>query len=151
MASRGYRSGSEAKYADTVGLDADDDDEDNDIAVAALGSGSSKEKRGLAYMSHEEGLSISATTFIAGTRQTALPGGPFSAVTPSMWPQDILTRLQQLEECRDQPEYRYDEFGFKVSKFVTRRRRRRYLLGASLKRAGFAETVSTSRIENVWE
>lgn len=115
MSSRGYKRGSEAKYADTVGLDADDDDDDGDYVVSALGNGSSRERRNtIGRISHEEGLSISATTFIAGTRQTALPGGPFSAVTPSMWPQDILARIQQLEECRDQPEYRYDEFGFKV-------------------------------------
>lgn len=44
------------------------------------------------------------------------PGGPFSALTPSMWPQDILLRLGQPEEDgpNDQPDYRFDEFGFRV-------------------------------------
>ncbi|XP_059611663.1 small G protein signaling modulator 3 homolog [Phlebotomus argentipes] len=42
------------------------------------------------------------------------PGGPFSALTPSMWPQDILTKLGQPESDSDQPDYRFDEFGFRV-------------------------------------
>lgn len=68
------------------------------------------------------------------------PGGSFSALTPSMWPQDILVRLsqpevfyfisftllQQLkftmhncpyfqsEDPNNQPDYRFDEFGFRV-------------------------------------
>ncbi|KAK4303770.1 hypothetical protein Pmani_024242 [Petrolisthes manimaculis] len=44
-------------------------------------------------------------------------GGPFSAITPSMWPQDILTRLSHLDHHHDpnhQPDYRFDEFGFRV-------------------------------------
>ena len=47
------------------------------------------------------------------------PGGPFSALTASMWPQEILAKLGQPEaECsngpNDQPDYRFDEFGFRV-------------------------------------
>lgn len=73
------------------------------------------------------------------------PGGPFSALTPSMWPQDILARLTQpevwksltktlfthltyeitstynlnwselqSEDPNNQPDYRFDEFGFRV-------------------------------------
>lgn len=45
------------------------------------------------------------------------PGGPFSALTPSMWPQDILAKLGEPESeqaANDQPEYRFDEFGFRV-------------------------------------
>nr|CAD7572075.1 unnamed protein product [Timema californicum] len=46
---------------------------------------------------------------------TPSPGGPFSALTPSMWPQDILSKLcQQPEDPNSQPEYRFDEFGFRV-------------------------------------
>ncbi|KAJ1525754.1 hypothetical protein ONE63_008960 [Megalurothrips usitatus] len=46
---------------------------------------------------------------------TPVPGGPFSALTPSMWPQDILSRLgQQSDDPNSQPEYRFDEFGFRV-------------------------------------
>ncbi|KAG7172311.1 Small G protein signaling modulator 3-like [Homarus americanus] len=44
-------------------------------------------------------------------------GGPFSAITPSMWPQDILTKLSQQDHHHDpnhQPDYRFDEFGFRV-------------------------------------
>ncbi|KAK7793285.1 hypothetical protein R5R35_004989 [Gryllus longicercus] len=44
-----------------------------------------------------------------------IPGGPFSALTPSMWPQDILLKLvQQPEDPNSQPDYRFDEFGFRV-------------------------------------
>ncbi|KXJ20495.1 Small G protein signaling modulator 3 [Exaiptasia diaphana] len=39
-------------------------------------------------------------------------GGPFSALTPSMWPQDILSRIQQTEDSGNRPEGQYDEFGF---------------------------------------
>ncbi|XP_048575778.1 small G protein signaling modulator 3 homolog isoform X3 [Nematostella vectensis] len=39
-------------------------------------------------------------------------GGPFSALTPSMWPQDILSRIQQTEDSGHRPEGQYDEFGF---------------------------------------
>ncbi|XP_043266479.1 small G protein signaling modulator 3 homolog [Venturia canescens] len=42
------------------------------------------------------------------------PGGPFSALTPSMWPQDILVKLNQPDDPNSQPEYRFDEFGFRV-------------------------------------
>lgn len=46
------------------------------------------------------------------------PGGPFSALNPSMWPQDILAKLGQPESEQsppnEQPEYRFDEFGFRV-------------------------------------
>lgn len=36
------------------------------------------------------------------------PGGPFSALTPSMWPQDIMTKLSQIsEDPNSQPEYRF--------------------------------------------
>lgn len=48
-----------------------------------------------------EGLSIKADSV------TPTPGGPFSALTPSMWPQDILTKLgQQPDDPNSQPEYR---------------------------------------------
>ncbi|XP_063979790.1 small G protein signaling modulator 3 homolog [Diachasmimorpha longicaudata] len=43
-----------------------------------------------------------------------IPGGPFSALTPSMWPQDILAKLSQPEDPNSQPDYRFDEFGFRV-------------------------------------
>lgn len=45
---------------------------------------------------------------------TPTPGGPFSALTASMWPQDILAKYTQKEELEEQPEFRYDEFGFRV-------------------------------------
>lgn len=36
------------------------------------------------------------------------PGGPFSALTPSMWPQDIMMKMTQVsEDPNSQPEYRY--------------------------------------------
>lgn len=46
---------------------------------------------------------------------TPSPGGPFSALTSSMWPQDIMAKLSQApEDSNSQPEYRFDEFGFRV-------------------------------------
>nr|XP_006821156.1 PREDICTED: small G protein signaling modulator 3 homolog [Saccoglossus kowalevskii] len=42
------------------------------------------------------------------------PGGPFSALTPSMWPQDILAKLAQIEDSGNPPDFCYDEFGFRV-------------------------------------
>lgn len=33
------------------------------------------------------------------------PGGPFSALTPSMWPQDIIAKQAVLEDPNSQPEY----------------------------------------------
>lgn len=42
--------------------------------------------------------------------------GPFSALTPSIWPQEILAKYTQKEESAEQPELCYDEFGFRVDK-----------------------------------
>uniref|UniRef100_T1GYM0 Uncharacterized protein n=1 Tax=Megaselia scalaris TaxID=36166 RepID=T1GYM0_MEGSC len=44
------------------------------------------------------------------------PGGPFSALTPSMWPQEILAKLKEpsVDEPYYQPDYQFDEFGFRV-------------------------------------
>ncbi|XP_063560869.1 small G protein signaling modulator 3 isoform X7 [Gorilla gorilla gorilla] len=42
--------------------------------------------------------------------------GPFSALTPSIWPQEILAKYTQKEESAEQPEFYYDEFGFRVYK-----------------------------------
>ncbi|XP_075429843.1 small G protein signaling modulator 3 isoform X2 [Ascaphus truei] len=47
---------------------------------------------------------------------TPSPGGSFSALTPSMWPQEILAKYTQKEQSAEQPEFRYDEFGFRVDK-----------------------------------
>ncbi|KAE8611528.1 hypothetical protein XENTR_v10012492 [Xenopus tropicalis] len=47
---------------------------------------------------------------------TPSPGGSFSALTASMWPQDILAKYTQKEQSVEQPEFRYDEFGFRVDK-----------------------------------
>lgn len=56
-------------------------------------------------------------TVVDGLRPN--PGGPFSALTPSMWPQEILAKLGQPEAETSvgpnyQPDYRFDEFGFRV-------------------------------------
>ncbi|XP_041474245.1 small G protein signaling modulator 3 homolog isoform X4 [Lytechinus variegatus] len=45
---------------------------------------------------------------------TPAPGGPFSALIPSMWPQDILAKLAQTEDAGAVGDFRYDEFGFRV-------------------------------------
>ncbi|XP_055458966.1 small G protein signaling modulator 3 isoform X2 [Psammomys obesus] len=42
--------------------------------------------------------------------------GPFSALTPSIWPQEILAKCTQKEESAEHPEFCYDEFGFRVDK-----------------------------------
>ncbi|XP_068257400.1 small G protein signaling modulator 3 isoform X2 [Nyctibius grandis] len=47
---------------------------------------------------------------------TPSAGGPFSALTPSIWPQEILAKYTQKEESVEQPEFHYDEFGFRVEK-----------------------------------
>ncbi|XP_037702616.1 small G protein signaling modulator 3 isoform X5 [Choloepus didactylus] len=39
-------------------------------------------------------------------------GGPFSALTPSMWPRELLAKHAQKEESGEQLELCYDEFGF---------------------------------------
>jgi len=63
-----------------------------------------------------EGLSISVSSDLLPTSDfIPSPGGPFSALTPSMWPQDILQKLSNPpEDASGQLDYRYDEFGFKV-------------------------------------
>lgn len=63
-----------------------------------------------------EGISISAIPhYNSNSDFTPTPGGPFSALTPSMWPQDILSKLNNPpEDAKGQLDYRYDEFGFKV-------------------------------------
>jgi hypothetical protein len=54
------------------------EDEEDDIIVGASG----------------EGVSITAMPFgNSNTNFTPTPGGPFSALTPSMWPQDIISRI----------------------------------------------------------
>ncbi|XP_041941545.1 small G protein signaling modulator 3 isoform X1 [Alosa sapidissima] len=46
-------------------------------------------------------------------RYTPAPGGPFSALTPSMWPQDILAKYHQKDPALES-EVQYDEFGFRI-------------------------------------
>lgn len=47
---------------------------------------------------------------------TPSASGPFSALTPSIWPQEILAKYSQKEDSSEQPEICYDEFGFRVDK-----------------------------------
>ncbi|XP_021562695.1 small G protein signaling modulator 3 isoform X2 [Carlito syrichta] len=47
---------------------------------------------------------------------TPSASGPFSALTPSIWPQEILAKHMQKEESAEQLELCYDEFGFRVDK-----------------------------------
>uniref|UniRef100_A0A8C1CAN8 RUN and TBC1 domain-containing protein 3 n=1 Tax=Cyprinus carpio carpio TaxID=630221 RepID=A0A8C1CAN8_CYPCA len=44
---------------------------------------------------------------------TPAPGGPFSALTSSMWPQDILAKYYQ-KDPNMEAELQYDEFGFRI-------------------------------------
>lgn len=43
---------------------------------------------------------------LCGETLSPAPGGPFSALTSSMWPQDILAKLNQPDDPNSQPEYR---------------------------------------------
>lgn len=64
-----------------------------------------------------EAISIRANLFgspSSGQGYSPAPGGPFSALTPSMWPQDLLATLAQPEDSECHPDYRFDEFGFRV-------------------------------------
>ena len=59
-------------------VDTLSEDEEDDIIVSGCG----------------EGISINAMpTSNSATNFTPTPGGPFSALTPSMWPQDIISRI----------------------------------------------------------
>lgn len=44
------------------------------------------------------------------------PGGPFSALTSSMWPENLLAKLEQPEtfDPNDNKECQFDEFGFRI-------------------------------------
>ncbi|KAL7288961.1 hypothetical protein TKK_0016922 [Trichogramma kaykai] len=44
------------------------------------------------------------------------PGGPFSALIPSMWPQDILAKLKENDTSDSSLECNFDEFGFRIDK-----------------------------------
>lgn len=49
-----------------------------------------------------EAISIRANLFgspSSGQGYSPAPGGPFSALTPSMWPQDLLATLAQVIAC----------------------------------------------------
>lgn len=61
-----------------LAVDTLSEDEDDDIIASGCG----------------EGISISAMPAAnSSTNFTPTPGGPFSALTPSMWPQDIISRI----------------------------------------------------------
>uniref|UniRef100_A0A8B9PTQ1 Small G protein signaling modulator 3 n=1 Tax=Apteryx owenii TaxID=8824 RepID=A0A8B9PTQ1_APTOW len=63
---------------------------------------------------------------------TPSAGGPFSALTPSIWPQEILAKYTQKEESIKQQEFHYDEFGFRVDKEDGAEPNSRKLLGIPL-------------------
>lgn len=80
----------------------------NDKVETAISDEDEGERTGIC-LDDSEGLGLVADG------QSPTPGGPFSALTPSMWPQDILSKLGQLpDDPNSQPEYRFDEFGFRV-------------------------------------
>lgn len=63
-----------------------------------------------------ESVSVRANLFGGGSSQgySPAPGGPFSALTPSMWPQDLLASLAQPEDAGCHHDCRFDEFGFRI-------------------------------------
>ncbi|XP_062614962.1 small G protein signaling modulator 3 homolog isoform X1 [Saccostrea cucullata] len=64
---------------------------------------------------HGENIAVSSSQYNTTSDFVPTPGGPFSALTPSMWPEDILSKLgNPPEDPNGQLDYRYDEFGFKV-------------------------------------
>ncbi|XP_055874736.1 small G protein signaling modulator 3-like isoform X4 [Biomphalaria glabrata] len=77
------------------------EDEEENIIISASGEGIS--------------ISVNPNSSRGHSDFTPTPGGPFSALTPSMWPQDIMARINHPpEDPNGQLDYRYDEFGFKV-------------------------------------
>lgn len=42
---------------------------------------------------HVENVSVSTGQYASSSDFVPTPGGPFSALTPSMWPEDILAKL----------------------------------------------------------
>lgn len=80
----------------------------NDRVETAVSDEDEGERKDIC-LDDSEGLALAADG------HSPTPGGPFSALTPSMWPQDILSKLGQLpDDPNSQPEYRFDEFGFRV-------------------------------------
>nr|KAF6287358.1 hypothetical protein mPipKuh1_009958 [Pipistrellus kuhlii] len=53
---------------------------------------------------------------MSGSHDIPCASGPFSALTPSIWPQEILAKYTQKEESMEKPEFYYDEFGFWVDR-----------------------------------
>lgn len=48
-----------------------------------------------------ESISVSSTyPYKGGSDFSPTPGGPFSALTPSMWPQDIMSKLGNPVSCQ---------------------------------------------------
>ncbi|CAH1795420.1 unnamed protein product [Owenia fusiformis] len=75
----------------------------------------SEDEDDLTMRNEGSGVSISATQNYTNGDFVPTPGGPFSALTPSMWPQDLLSKLNNPpEDSSGQLDYRFDEFGFKV-------------------------------------
>eukprot|EP00795_Rhopilema_esculentum_P008909 gene8909-16534_t len=82
--------------APTVGESSDESDNDTSWRHTASSD----------IIGSESGVGTPASaTYIPGTC------GPFSALVPTMWPQDILARIQQTEDAGSRPECDYDEFG----------------------------------------
>uniref|UniRef100_A0A2C9MAD3 Small G protein signaling modulator 3 n=1 Tax=Biomphalaria glabrata TaxID=6526 RepID=A0A2C9MAD3_BIOGL len=82
------------------------EDEEENIIISASGEGIS--------------ISVNPNSSRGHSDFTPTPGGPFSALTPSMWPQDIMARINHPpEDPNGQLDYRYDEFGFKEQELQT--------------------------------
>jgi small G protein signaling modulator 3 len=72
-------------------------------------------KRTLESVASEDDIVESIDTLSIDDAIKPLPGDSFSALTPSMWPQEILASLSREEAAgSDPPDYRFDEFGFRV-------------------------------------
>ncbi|UYV71688.1 ARPC1A [Cordylochernes scorpioides] len=94
---RGYEKRLRAGYSLAVAVETLSEDEEDPLEIS-------------------EAISIRANLFgsPSGHGYSPSPGGPFSALTPSMWPQDLLASLAQPEDAECHPEYRFDEFGFRI-------------------------------------
>ncbi|XP_022670532.1 small G protein signaling modulator 3-like [Varroa jacobsoni] len=61
-----------------------------------------------------EAVSVRASVFGRNSGYSPSPGGPFSALIPSMWPLDLFASFAQPEDVGCHHECRYDEFGFRL-------------------------------------
>lgn len=58
-----------------------------------------------------EAVTVRANLFGRGGGYAPSPGGPFSALIPSMWPQDLLASLAQVGRLKSRSDYQLGSLG----------------------------------------